>query len=114
MLSRITPATHIHIGLKPDDAIFSEELVNQATTLFEKAIIVADNDEIRQRVEMASLPLLYLKCKRTPLIARNDGSYENFKRIAEREKVTHYSESWNETLTEENRIRFNTSVENAQ
>ncbi|HEX5025320.1 MAG TPA: DUF4838 domain-containing protein, partial [Agriterribacter sp.] len=114
LLSRITPATHIHIGLKPDDVIFSEEFVNQATKLFENAIIVADNDEIKQRVEMATLPLLYLKCKRTPLIARNDGSYEKFKRIVEREKVTHYSESWNETLTEQNRIQFNTSVESAQ
>ena len=32
--------------------------------IFDKAEAVADNEEIRQRVEMARLPLMYLKCKR--------------------------------------------------
>lgn len=112
--SRITPETHIHIGLKPDDKIFSDDFVNESVQLFEKAKIVADNNEILHRVEMASLPVLYLKCKRTPVIARNDGTYENFKRIAQREKVTHYAEGWTAELVEQNRNRFNEAVENAK
>ena len=112
--SRITPETHMHIGLKPDDKIFSEDFVNESVQLFEKAKIVADNNEILHRVEMASLPVLYLKCKRTPVIARNDGTYENFKRIAQREKVTHYAEGWTAELVEQNRNRFNEAVENAK
>ena len=112
--SRITPETHIHIGLKPDDKIFSDDFVNESVQLFEKAKIVADNNEILHRVEMASLPVLYLKCKRTPVIARNDGTYENFKRIAQREKVTHYAEGWTAELIEQNRNRFNEAVENAK
>ena len=112
--SRITPETHMHIGLKPDDKIFSDDFVNESVQLFEKAKIVADNNEILHRVEMASLPVLYLKCKRTPVIARNDGTYENFKRIAQREKVTHYAEGWTAELVEQNRNRFNEAVENAK
>ena len=112
--SRISPETHMHIGLRPNDRIFSDDFVNQSLQLFDKAGIVAENDEILHRVEMASLPVLYLKCKRTPVIARNDGTYENFKRIAQREKVTHYAEGWTAELVEQNRSRFNEGVENAK
>jgi len=91
--NRITPETHIHLGLTPGDAIFSDEFVKQSYKLFEEAIKVADNDEIVRRVEMCSLPILYLKCRRTPAIARQDGTYEAFCRIAAREKVLHYSEA---------------------
>ena len=112
--SRISPETHMHIGLRPDDRIFSDDFVSQSLQLFDKAGIVAENDEILHRVEMASLPVLYLKCKRTPVIARNDGTYENFKRIAQREKVTHYAEGWTAELVEQNRSKFNEGVENAK
>ena len=54
---------------------------------------MADNEEIVRRVEMCSLPVLYLKCRRTPAIARQDGTYADFCRIAKRENVTHYSEA---------------------
>jgi len=91
--NRITPETHIHLGLTPGDAIFSDEFVQQSCRLFEEAIKVADNDEMVKRVEMCALPILYLKCLRTPAIARQDGTYEAFCRIAEREKVLHYSEA---------------------
>jgi len=91
--NRITPDTHIHLGLTPGDAIFSDEFVQQSYDLFKDAIKVADNEEIVRRVEMCSLPVLYLKCRRTPAIARQDGTYADFCRIAKRENVTHYSEA---------------------
>lgn len=90
---QITPGTHIHLGLQPDDALFSDEFVVQAGRLFDQAETVADTEEIRRRVELARLPVLYLKCKRTPEVARQDGSYARFKAIAERERVDHYAES---------------------
>jgi hypothetical protein len=67
--------------------------VQQSCELFREALKVADNDEVVRRVEMCSLPVLYLKCRRTPAIARQDGTYESFCRIAKRENVTHYSEA---------------------
>ena len=91
--NRITPDTHIHLGLTPGDAIFSDEFVRLSYDLFKDAIKVADNEEIVRRVEMCSLPVLYLKCRRTPAIARQDGTYADFCRIAKRENVTHYSEA---------------------
>lgn len=90
---RVNENTHIHLGLRPEDPLFSDEFVRQSLSLFEKAAVVAPNDEIRHRVELTSLPVLYLKCKRTPEIAREDGTYARFCEIAEREGVTYYAEA---------------------
>ena len=105
----ITPQTHIHFGLTPEDKIFSETFVNEASQIFDEALKVADNDEILGRVEMTSLQVLYLKCKRTPVLAKYDGSYARFCRIAKREGVNNYAEAG-----EPHRAAFHRSVENAK
>jgi hypothetical protein len=106
---RITPETHIHFNLSPDDQIFSDQFINDSYEIFEEAIKVADNSEILNRVEMASLPVLYLKCLRSPLLAKYDGSYASFCAIAEREGVTIYAEAG-----EQQRISFHRFMENAK
>ncbi len=107
--NQLTPDTHIHLGLTPGDALFSDKFVQQSCDLFKEACKVADNDDVLHRVEMCSLPVLYLKCKRTPVIARQDGTYEAFCRIAKRENVTNYSEAG-----EVDRKAFHDMVENAK
>ncbi len=106
---QITPHTHIHLGLAPDDLIFSDDFIRQADAIFDQAEVVAENEALRQRVEMARLPLMYLKCQRTPLQARYDGTYQRFKTIVAREGITHYAESG-----EPQRNDFHRKVENAQ
>ena len=106
---RITPETHIHLGLSPDDQIFTDQFIRDSYEIFNEAKKVADNNDILRRVEMALLPLLYLKCLRSPLQAKYDGSYADFCRIAEREKVTFYAEAG-----EPQRISFHKSIENAK
>lgn len=90
---RLTAETHIHLGLRADDSIFSDQFVREADRIFDQAEAVADNDEVRGRVEMARLPLLYLKCQRTPVVAKYDGTYDRFRAIVAREGVTHFAES---------------------
>lgn len=90
---RLSLDTHIHLGLQHDDKLFSDDFVRQAEALFDQAEAVADTEAIRQRVEMARLPIMYLKCKRSPVIARQDGTYARFCQIVEREGVTHYAEA---------------------
>lgn len=103
---RITPETHVYNGLSPGDPIFSDDFVEESRQIFDKAAKVADNEEILHRVEMASLPVLYLKCKRTPVIAKKDGTYAKFCTITKREGVTFYSEAG-----EKQRIEFQKSME---
>ena len=90
---QITPDTHIHLGLDPDDKIFSDRFILEADKIFDNAEIVADSDEIKERVEVARLPLMYLKCKRNPSIAIYDGTYERLNKIVEREGITHFAEA---------------------
>jgi hypothetical protein len=90
---RLTTETHIHLGLRPDDILFSGDFVSEADKIFDQAERVADNEEIRRRVEMARLPLMYLKCKRTPKEAIYDGTYDRFKQIVKREGITLFAEA---------------------
>lgn len=91
--SQITSDTHIHLGLKTDDVIFSNEFIEKSDEIFNNAEIAAENKEIKERVEMARLPLMYLKCSRDPLNSKYDGTYERFKEIVKREGITHFAEA---------------------
>ncbi len=57
------------------------------------AEIAAENDDIKKRVEVARLPLMYLKCKRNPANSKFDGTYKRFTDIIEREGITHFAEA---------------------
>ena len=93
-----------------EDPLFSGDFMERSNRIFSDAAKVADNDEILHRVEMASLPILYLKCKRTPVEAREDGTYAKFREIVKREGITHYAEYGEKS----NMDVFNKKVENAK
>jgi hypothetical protein len=42
---------------------------------------------------MVRLPLMYLKCKQSPLIAKYDGTFDRLKQIVDREGITHFAEA---------------------
>jgi hypothetical protein len=115
LYSGITPETHMHIEtanyekLTDRDIMFSDDFIAKSYSIFEEAAKVADNSEILHRVELASLPVLYLKCKRTPVIAIKDGTYAKFNTIVKREGITRYAEYGEETVS-----AFHNSVENAK
>ncbi|MCC6489880.1 MAG: DUF4838 domain-containing protein [Candidatus Hydrogenedentes bacterium] len=90
---RLTPDTHIHLGLRPDDKLFTDDFVREAEAIFDHAEAVAESPEILGRVEMARLPIMYLKCKRKPVQAVADGTLERVRTITEREGVTHFAEA---------------------
>lgn len=90
--NQLTEDTHIHLGLRADDILFSDDFVREAEKIFDQAENVADNNEILQHVEMARLPIMYLKCKRNPVEAKYDGTYKRFNQIVEREGITHLAE----------------------
>ena len=91
--NRLTPQTHIHLGLQPDDPLFSDAFIREAEAIFDEAEAVTDNEQLRQRIEMVRLPIMYLKCKQSPLEAKYDSTYKRFCTIVEREGITHYAES---------------------
>jgi hypothetical protein len=88
----VKPDTHIGLGLEPVDRLFTDKFIEESLLLFDKAYKVAENEDMVRRIDLAKLPVLYLKCRRTPLKAKNDGTYEEFTRITEQEGITHFSE----------------------
>ena len=90
--SQVTPKTHIHLGLRPDDQLFTDKFIREADAIFDEAEKIADNDEVKMRVEMARLPLMYLKCLRDPMNSQYNGTYEKFNEIVKREGITHFAE----------------------
>jgi uncharacterized protein DUF4838 len=91
--AQVTDETHMTIRIQPKDKLFSDAFVRDADAIFDEAETVADSEEIRQRVEMARLPLMYLKCRRDPEGAVRDGTYARFSAIVEREGITNYAEA---------------------
>lgn len=89
---QVNADTHMHIGLKADNPLFSDEFVRESIVLFETALSMADNEEIRRRIALASVPVLYIKCKRQPKLARSDGTYDSFLKIIRQEGITRYAE----------------------
>ncbi len=61
---------HIHIFDKPSSSYLKEEIMNEAERSLQEAEKLADNEEIRFRVQVASLPVWYVK------IANNRGTDE--------------------------------------
>lgn len=90
--SLVKPDTHMFIRFDADDKMFTDEFVDKAFALFEKAFRVADNADILGRVELTATSIMYLKCRRQPLAARNDGTFKKLIRIVEKEGVTHFAE----------------------
>ena len=89
----VTRDVHLTPNMSCENTLFTNEFMNKSLELFEKAEKVADNDEIINRVELASLGVLYMKCIRNPVLAREDGTYEKFSRIVEREKVINWMDT---------------------
>lgn len=89
----VTPDTHFMIWMQPQDPLYNDDFIRQGERILDQAACVADTPEIRNRVEMARLPLLYLKCKRLPQQALRDGTFDWLRQIIEREGVTHFAEA---------------------
>ncbi len=88
----ITPDTHLHIFDGIDRPMFQGDFVLKADKLFNKAETVAENETIRERVEMARLPVMYLKLQTDLKLAVKDGTFERFVKICEREGISRMTE----------------------
>ena len=89
----VTPDTHFMIWIQPDNPLYNDDFIREGGRILDRAARVADTPDIRARVEMARLPLLFLKCKRQPQQALRDGTYDWLLAIVDRENVTHFAEA---------------------
>ena len=89
----VTRDVHVTPNLAVENTLFTTEFMNKSLALFEEAEKVANSKKIIERVELASAGILYMKCIRTPGLAREDGTYDKFCRIVEREKIINWMDT---------------------
>ncbi len=78
-----------------DSEFLSREFLDQASALFDRAEALARSDEIRRRVRLARLPIVYVQLCRGPEFTGADEYrtlLDDFERIARREQITHLAE----------------------
>lgn len=73
-----------------DSPFLSKEFLDPSSALFERALKLAENDTIRERVERAELPILYVKLSRGPAFVGSSypSILDRFERIARRVGAT--------------------------
>ncbi|UCH34865.1 MAG: DUF4838 domain-containing protein, partial [Armatimonadota bacterium] len=85
----------IGIRYPMDSEFLSREFLDQATVLFDRAEAAARSDEVRRRVQLARLPITYVKLSRGPEftgVEEYRALLDEFESIARREKITHLAE----------------------
>ncbi|MGK6350717.1 DUF4838 domain-containing protein [Parapedobacter sp. DT-150] len=90
----VTPEVRMGMYFNADHPMYTDEFINTSLQLFDDAAKVADDDAIVARVKLCSLPVLYLKCMRHPVMSRNDGTYAEVLRIIEKEGVVFLAERY--------------------
>lgn len=85
--SNIQEDTHLTASASYTESYYNEDLIEKAKVLFKKAKEVADSDEVLRRVELEEFSICLLKTLMNPRDAMKDGSYEQTKRLIEREKI---------------------------
>ena len=88
MQGLVTPDRHFNWWLEPEDPLYSEAFIREAEALFDQAEVVADDETILKRVEEARLPVMFMKCKRSPGLAKLDGTYARLRAICKRGNIT--------------------------
>lgn len=85
--SYIRDDTHLTPFSDYSEIYYTEEMIAKARALFNKAKEVADNDEILKRVEIEEFSVCLEKSLINPKESAEDGSYEQVKKVIEREKI---------------------------
>jgi len=86
------PAGGIRYGM--DHPFLTPEFIKKATALFVEAKAVSENDSITRRIELAYLPILYVKLSRGPSFTGEEyeADLDQFEAIVTRERITHLKE----------------------
>jgi hypothetical protein len=83
---------HMSIWVGPDVAYLTDEIIDRAEHLFDRAEVLAENDEVRERIRVARLPIRYVLISRRPDDPNRERLIDQFAAVAERAGITNISE----------------------
>lgn len=79
--------THFDIYIGENHELYSERFITRASKILNDALVLAENDTIRDRVERVKLQPLYLYCMRNKEQAQIDGNWNELERIMRKYKA---------------------------
>ena len=79
--SLIKPDLHFGIYIRENHPIYSDEFVEKAFALLDKALQTAEDEETKNRVERVRMQPLYLYCKRNREKCKLDGNWDELVRL---------------------------------
>lgn len=72
----VKPDVHFDIFIRDNHELYTDEFIRESFSILEEAQLLADNDEIRQRVEKVRMQPLYLYCMRNKKQSKQDGRWD--------------------------------------
>ena len=85
--SLVNPLTHFRYSIWTNNRLYNDKFSEKAIAILEDAYRLAENDEIRFRVESVLAQPLYLKCDRQKDLSYRDGTWDRFITIAEKHNL---------------------------
>lgn len=79
--SLVTPDVHYGIYIREGHEIYTDDFIRKAFVLLNEAQQMADDDEVRQRVDRVRMQPLYLHCVRHKVTSRQDGTWQELKKL---------------------------------
>ena len=76
--SLVKAGTHMGIYIFHDNPIYTDAFIQQGTELLQEALDLADNEEIKARLELLNLQMVYMQCVRNPTGAAETGLWDEF------------------------------------
>ena len=77
----VKPDVHYGIYIREDHEIYTDDFIRKAFVLLNEAQQMADDDEVRQRVDRVRMQPLYLHCVRHKVASRQDGTWQELKKL---------------------------------
>lgn len=79
--SLVQPNTHFGCHIKGNHKVFTARFITKAEPIIQKAYQLAENEEVRRRVKMIDLQILYLKFVQNRIKSFTDGTYQKLLQI---------------------------------
>ena len=87
--SLVKPDVHYGIYITENHEIYSDDFTQKAFTILQEALLAAENDEIRERVDRVRMQPLYLQCMRHKAESYKDGTWADLLRLMKKYNAMH-------------------------
>ena len=99
--SLVKPDLHYGIYIRENHEIYSDEFTQKAFDILSEAMKLAENDEIRERVDRVRMQPLYLHCVRHKAESLKDGTWDDLLRLMKQYKAMHRESTPQEKFIQE-------------